>query len=89
MSDILDNYRLEINNIDEELLTLLKKRMKLSIKVGKFKKENNIPILNKNRENQVLERINTYNKKDNEIIISENFIDILWTSIMNYSKDLQ
>lgn len=89
MSDILDNYRLEINNIDEELLTLLKKRMKLSIKIGKFKKENNIPILNKNRENQVLERINTYNKKDNEIIISENFIDILWTSIMNYSKDLQ
>ena len=89
MSDILDNYRLEINNIDEELLTLLKKRMKLSIKIGKFKKENNIPILNKNRENQVLERINTCNKKDNEIIISENFIDILWTSIMNYSKDLQ
>ena len=89
MSDVLDNYRLEINNIDEELLTLLKKRMKLSIKIGKFKKENNIPILNKNRENQVLERINTYNKKDNEIIISENFIDILWTSIMNYSKDLQ
>lgn len=89
MSDILDNYRLEINNIDEELLTLLKKRMKLSIKIGKFKKENNIPILNKNRENQVLERINTCNKKDNEIIISENLIGILWTNIMNYSKDLQ
>ena len=89
MSDILDNYRLEINNIDEELLTLLKKRMKLSIKIGEFKKENNIPILNKNRENQVLERINTFNKKDNEIIISENFIGILWTNIMNYSKDLQ
>lgn len=89
MSDVLDNYRLEINNIDEELLTLLKKRMKLSIKIGKFKKENNIPILNKNRENQVLERINTCNKKDNEIIISENLIGILWTNIMNYSKDLQ
>ena len=89
MSDILDNYRLQINNIDEELINLLKKRMKLSIKIGKYKKENNIPILNKNRENQVIERINSYNKKDNEIIISENFISILWTNIMNYSKDLQ
>lgn len=89
MSDILDNYRLQINNIDEELINLLKKRMKLSVKIGKYKKENNIPILNKNRENQVIERINSYNKKDNEIIISENFISILWTNIMNYSKDLQ
>lgn len=89
MSDVLENYRLEINNIDEELINLLKKRMKLSIKIGKYKKENNIPILNKNRENQIIERINSYNKKDNEIIISENFISILWTNIMNYSKDLQ
>ena len=89
MSDVLENYRLEINNIDEELINLLKKRMKLSIKIGKYKKENNIPILNKNREDQIIERINTYNKKDNEIIISENFISILWTNIMNYSKDLQ
>ena len=89
MSDVLENYRLEINNIDEELINLLKKRMKLSVKIGKYKKENNIPILNKNRENQVIERINIYNKKDNEIIISENFISILWTNIMNYSKDLQ
>ncbi len=89
MSDVLENYRLEINNIDEELINLLKKRMKLSIKIGKYKKENNIPILNKNREDQIIERINTYNKKDNEIIISEDFISILWTNIMNYSKDLQ
>ncbi len=89
MSDVLENYRLEINNIDEELINLLKKRMKLSVKIGKYKKENNIPILNKNRENQIIERINSYNKKDNEIIISENFISILWTNIMNYSKDLQ
>ena len=36
MSDILDNYRLQINNIDEELINLLKKRMKLSVKIGKY-----------------------------------------------------
>ena len=74
--------------------------MSVSIKVGKFKKENNITILNSNRENEVLERlVNKNNSIDltdinrtcvnNNIKIDDNFIKNLWINLMDYSKELQ
>jgi monofunctional chorismate mutase len=96
----LDIFRKEIDDIDDQILDLLIKRMSVSIKVGKFKKENNITILNSNRENEVLERlVNKNNSIDltdinrtcvnNNIKIDDNFIKNLWINLMDYSKELQ
>ena len=96
----LDIFREEIDDIDDQILDLLIKRMSISIKVGKFKKENNITILNSNRENEVLERlVNKNNSIDltdinrtcvnNNIKIDDNFIKNLWINLMDYSKELQ
>ncbi len=40
----LDELRKLIDKLDDELLEILAKRMKVSVEIGKFKKENNIPI---------------------------------------------
>jgi len=52
----LTTLREQINQADDELLTLLGQRMKLSDKIGQYKKENNITILQTNRWNDILER---------------------------------
>ena len=52
----LTTLREQINQVDDELLTLLGQRMKLSDKIGQYKKENNITILQTNRWNNILER---------------------------------
>lgn len=52
----LTTLREQINQVDDELLTLLGQRMKLSDKIGQYKKENNITILQTNRWNDILER---------------------------------
>ena len=87
MSD-LDNFRYEINNIDSEILYLLKKRMNVSVKVGKFKKENNITILDNTREKKVYEKLFNLNEQKGEKL-EEEFIKNIWEIIMNYSKKLQ
>lgn len=52
----LTTLREQINQVDDELLTLLGQRMKLSDQIGEYKKNNNITILQTNRWNEILER---------------------------------
>ena len=52
----LEKLRQQINHLDDELLQLLGQRMKIADKIGEFKKNNNITILQTNRWNEILER---------------------------------
>jgi chorismate mutase len=52
----LDKLRGQINQIDDEILLLLGNRMKVAEKIGLYKKENNVTILQTNRWNEILER---------------------------------
>jgi len=52
----LEKLREQINHIDDELLQLLGQRMKIADKIGSYKRENNITILQTNRWNEILER---------------------------------
>ena len=53
----LEQLRNDIDSIDSQITDLFKKRMETSIEVAKYKKEHNIPILNSNRENEVLHKV--------------------------------
>ncbi len=52
---VLQNLRREIDNIDDELLNLIAKRMSVSEQIGHFKKEHKVTILQMDRWKQVLE----------------------------------
>ena len=52
----LTTLREQINQMDDELLTLLGQRMKIAEKIGVYKKQNNITILQTNRWNEILDR---------------------------------
>ena len=53
----LEQLRNDIDSIDSQITDLFKKRMETSIEVAKYKKEHNIPVLNSNRENEVLHKV--------------------------------
>ena len=67
----LTTLREQINQVDDELLTLLGQRMKLSDKIGEYKKNNNITILQTNRWNDILERAF---KKGDALGLTKEFI---------------
>lgn len=52
----LEKLRQQINHLDDELMQILGQRMKVAEKIGQYKKDNNITILQTNRWNQILER---------------------------------
>ncbi len=52
----LEKLRNQINGIDDEIMLLLGNRMKIAEKIGQYKKENNITILQTNRWNEILDR---------------------------------
>jgi chorismate mutase len=52
----LATFREQINQIDDELLALIGQRMKIADKIGVYKKDNNVTILQTNRWNQILDR---------------------------------
>ncbi len=67
----LAGFREQINQIDDELLQLLGQRMKIADKIGVYKKENNVTILQTNRWNEILDRAI---KKGSEIGLTQDFI---------------
>jgi chorismate mutase len=52
----LEKLRQQINQLDDELMQILSQRMKIAEKIGQYKKDNNITILQTNRWNEILER---------------------------------
>jgi chorismate mutase len=67
----LATLREQINHIDDELLTLIGQRMKIADKIGEYKKNNNITILQTNRWNDILARAF---KKGEHLGLSKEFI---------------
>lgn len=54
MSGDIAALRREINEIDRELTKLFERRMEVSRRVAEYKRENNLPVLDADREEQVL-----------------------------------
>lgn len=52
----LESYRIEIDRIDKELVTLFEERMNMVLKVAQYKKDNKVQIFHKNREDVVLQK---------------------------------
>jgi chorismate mutase len=52
----MEKLRQQINQLDDELMQILGQRMKVADKIGEYKKQNNITILQTNRWNSILER---------------------------------
>jgi len=84
--ETLDHCRHEIDEIDEELMNLLGARMKLSDSIGKYKKRNNIAILQSSRWNAILEKAIA---KGTSLGLSEEFVSVFLKAIHQESINHQ
>ena len=77
--------RKEIDNLDEEIIRLLKKRMHISKEVGKLKEILDIPVEDKMREKEIIDRLNTQAGKN----LSEEQLIRIFTAVFRSSKQVQ
>lgn len=75
----LSTLRVQIDDIDAQILELFIKRMDVCRQVGEYKKANNLPVMQGGREQQVIDRIRNMapdNLKDGAAILFQNIMDI-------------
>ncbi len=82
----LEELRKEIDSIDNKIIGLLGKRKDLIKKVSAIKKELNKPVIDKNREQQIIERIR---KLSSEKGLDEDFVASLYDIIIKNSRNEQ
>lgn len=81
----IDDYRNKIDEIDKEITRLFEERMDIVIKVGEYKKQNNLPIFDKNRESQVIKKNLGYLKNKEYEDEAREF----YTKIMEIAKSIE
>ena len=80
----LDNIRNEIDNIDSQIAQLFKKRMEAAKSVAEYKRENNIPVFNSEREREIVNKIT--NEMPDEL---ETYAKTLWQTMFDMSRSYQ
>jgi chorismate mutase len=75
---ILEELRAKVDSYDENLIELLGHRMAITKEIGRYKKENNITILQKNRWEKIIKKAE---QKAALYSLSKEFIDIVFNAI--------
>ena len=57
----IDEWRIEIDRIDEQLIDLLNKRSVCAIEIGRIKRQVGLPIYSPSREKEVIEHVTSRN----------------------------
>ena len=79
----LSDIRKKIDDIDQKLLPLFLERMQVSAEVAAYKKANNLPVLNKQRERDILKWVRA------ESGDMELYADRLYNTIFELSRAYQ
>ena len=77
-TESLTLLRQQIDEIDNELLEALSKRMRVSREIGQYKKEHRMPVLQTNRDDTVL---NSRAKSAEELGMSGEFVRVVYQAI--------
>lgn len=77
----IDEYRCKIDDLDQEIMSLLSQRFDYSQKIGQMKKRESMKILNNSREEQIINK--TKNFENSKAIRN------IYDKILEQSKELQ
>ena len=82
----IDRLRKQIDEIDEEILTLIAKRMQKAKKIGEIKRTKGLKIKDSEREREVIEK---WKRKAKELNLSKEFVEKIVKEIIRESRDVQ
>lgn len=81
----ISSLRNSINDIDDNILDLINRRLLLAKEIGQIKELNNEPILDSARETTIIKRLSSLNKGH----LSNNALHYIFTEIIAASREIQ
>ena len=82
--DELERYRIEIDKVDTNIITLLNKRAEIVLNIGEIKKRLKLDVYQPKREAEVIKKI-----KEKSTILKHSSVEIIWKEIMGACKNIQ
>lgn len=86
MNDNLKTLRQKIDEVDGQILSLLKNRIDLMKQIGETKKQNNLTIRDIQREK---EKIEIMKQKAEKLNLPEQLINTVWTELFILSEKIE
>lgn len=83
---MIDKLRKEIDRIDNSIIELLSKRKSIVKKIAGIKKQENKPVIDKEREQEIIHRLKKLSKEKG---LDEDFIGSVYEIIINNSRNEQ
>ena len=80
----IEELREKINSLDDRIIKLLEERFSISKEIGKIKFNSKRNILDKNREREIINRLDINSK-----IISKESVDMIYQNIFKVSREIQ
>ena len=77
----IQDYRAKIDEVDSELVRLYGERMEITREIGRYKREHNLPVLDTERERNLLNRVGEMAGEENE-----NGVRALFGFLMSQSR---
>ena len=81
----IEDWRVEIDKIDAELLRLLNARAEIAVRVGETKRSEGLSVLNRGREREVIERARRANRGP----LDDEAVERLFRAVIRESRRLQ
>lgn len=81
----IEDWRVEIDKIDAELLRLLNARAEIAVRVGESKRVAGLSVLNRGREREVIERA----RHNNRGPLDDEAVERLFRAVIRESRRLQ
>lgn len=80
----IDELRKEINQVDDQMAELFAKRMQVSAAIAEYKKKNNLPVADKTREREIINRVVT---GQNDLMAG--YTKVLFNNLFDLSRSYQ
>ena len=84
MDKDINELRNEINSIDREFVELFIKRMGVSLSVAEYKKKTGMPVLDRARERELLNRVAKMSGDE-----MKTYTRLLYSTVLNLSRSYQ
>ena len=80
----LKDYREQVDQVDNELVRLFQKRMDLAEKIGAYKRENGLPVLQSAREREKLTALSAQTQPE-----LQAYVRVLYSLLFELSRSRQ
>lgn len=84
--DTIKNLRKIIDEIDSQILDLIKSRIEVVVEIGEAKKQNNIDVIDEKREQEIYDRLIEKAKQKG---VKPELVKKVWKLLLETSYDIE